>query len=130
MPRARLFMHSAHRPSASARRLAFLSAAFVVAILSCGREPTAPGTRGASGIQYARGLSFRPIFPAGVEALQQASGSGVADFTHVHVVLHHSDGTVALDTMVDFPAGATSINVLLNVRFTCASRPGRGVCTG
>src|SRR6185312_468970 len=37
------------------------------------------------------------------------------DFTHVHVVLHHSDGTIALDTVVNYPSNADSVTVSLSV---------------
>ncbi len=63
----------------------------------------------------ARGLSFSPVFPA---AFQAASGSAgaVVDFNRVRVVLHHADGTVALDTVVAFPEGADAITVSLERR--------------
>ncbi|MFI5310392.1 MAG: beta strand repeat-containing protein, partial [Gemmatimonadales bacterium] len=95
------------------RRLALIGAAFTLAVLSCGREPTAPGGRV---VRYARGLSFRPVFPTDGQALDQAGGSGSAvDFNRVHVVLHHSDGTVALDTTVNFPAGSDAVTMTFTV---------------
>ena len=104
-------MPFARRSSSHVRRLALICAAFVLAILSCGREATAPV---ASMVQFARGLSFRPVFPP---ALQQAGvgGSGIVDFKTVHVVLHHSDGTVALDTVITYPPGADSLTLSLTV---------------
>ena len=96
------------------RRLALLSAAFITAVLSCGREPTGPGGPGTPAARYARGLSFRPVFP---EILTQAGGaSGLVAFNRVRIVLRHADGSVALDTVVNFPAGADSVTVSLTVR--------------
>ena len=94
------------------RRLAMLGLVFVAAILSCGKDVTGP--LGAAA-RYARGLAFDPIFPPAFQAAG-GSSSGVVDFTSVHVVLHHSDGTVALDTTINFPAGQDSLTVDLTVK--------------
>ena len=82
-----------------------------MALLSCGRDVTGPNAVA----RYARGISWRTEFPP---AYQLAGGdaSGVVDFNRVHVVLHHGDGTVALDTVIDFPAGADSVPVTLDVK--------------
>ena len=81
-------------------------------MLSCGREATGPG---AAGARFARPISFRPVFPPILEQVGGA-GSGVVAFTKVHIVLHRADGTVALDTVVNFPPGADSITVGLDVK--------------
>ena len=94
------------------RRLAILGLVFVAAILSCGKDVTGP--RSAAG-RFVRGLSWEPIFPAAFQAAGGA-GSGIVQFSRVHVVLHHADGTVALDTTIDFPAGADSITLDLTVK--------------
>ena len=83
------------------RRWALGSAVFVfvlVALASCVNEPTAPRE---PGIRYASGLRFNAIFPS---LLQQPAAADLVTFNRVHVVLHHSDGTVALDTTIAFPA--------------------------
>ena len=81
-----------------------------MALLSCGRDVTSPNAVA----RIARGIAWRTEFPP---AYQLASGDagGVVDFNRVHVVLHHADGTVALDTVIDFPAGADTIAVSLDV---------------
>lgn len=94
------------------RRLATLGLVFVAAILSCGKDVTGPLSSAA---RYVRGLAFNPVFPPLFQAAGGAS-SGLVDFSKVHVVLHHSDGTVALDTTIDFPAGADSLTVDLTVK--------------
>ncbi len=97
--------------SSPLRRVALLGIAFVLAILSCGKDVTGPN----GSARYARNLSFTPVFPPAFQA-GGGSGSGVVTFTKVHVVLHHSDGTVALDTLIDFPAGADSLTLELTVK--------------
>jgi hypothetical protein len=94
------------------RRLATLGLVFVAAILSCGKDVTGPLSSAA---RYVRGLAFDPVFPPLFQAAGGA-GSGLVDFSKVHVVLHHSDGTVALDTTIDFPSGADSLTVELTVK--------------
>ena len=94
------------------RRLALLGLLFVAAILSCGKDVTGPLS--AAG-RFVRGLSWEPIFPAAFHAAGGA-GSGVVQFNRVHVVLHHSDGTVALDTTIDFPPDDDSLTVNLTVK--------------
>ncbi len=103
------------------RRLAVLGLVFVGAILSCGRDVTGPL---GSAARFVRGLSFNPVFPPAFQAAG-GSSSGVVSFNRVHVVLHHSDGTVALDTTIDFPAGADEITVSLTVKLLDAA-PGGG----
>ena len=83
--------------------------AFGLVLLSCGRDVTGPGTAAA---RFARGLSFAAIFPP---LYQQASGSSGVAFNHVHVVLHRADGTVALDTVVNFPSDSTILSLSLTV---------------
>src|SRR5580692_3862020 len=76
------------------RRLAMLGLVFVAAILSCGKDVTGP--LGAAA-RYASGIAWDAIFPPAFQQAGSSAGS-LVPFTSVHVVLHHSDGTVALDT--------------------------------
>jgi hypothetical protein len=105
-------MHHSVDPSARApmRRVSILALVFVAAILSCGKDVTGPV---GAAVRYARGLAFDPIFPP---AFQVTGGSGVVQFSKVHVVLHHDDGSVALDTTIDFPDGQDSLTVDLTVK--------------
>ncbi len=110
------------QPTRAARlhRFAFIAALFGVAFYACGREVTAPS---GNGVRYARGLSFNPVFPAAFQAA--GAGTGLVAFTHVHIVLRHGDGTTALDTVVDFPAGSDAITLTLSVPLS-ASAPANG----
>ena len=94
------------------RRVATLGLVFVAAILSCGKDVTGPL---ASAARYVRGFAFAPVFPPVFQAAGGAS-SGVVQFSRVHVVLHHSDGSVALDTTIDFPPSADSLTADLTVK--------------
>jgi hypothetical protein len=100
-----------HPAKQSLRRYTLFGIAFCIALLSCGRDVTAPG--GAA--RVARGLAFRTEFPTAFQQLSADAAADVVDFTHVHVVLHHDDGTIALDTTIVFPAGADSLAVSLDV---------------
>ena len=91
------------------RRLAFLGLAFVAAIVSCAKDLTGPNAA-----RFMRGFSWNPVFPPALRTAGGAS-SGVVDFNRVHVVLHHSDGAVALDTIIAFPATADTLLVSLTV---------------
>src|ERR1035437_1187592 len=93
------------------RRLTLLLATFIVAVVSCGREPTAPYGGGA---RIARGLAFNPVFPP---AFQQAAsgGSSIVPFDRVRVLFLRTDGTTALDTVVFFPPGTDSVALSLAV---------------
>ncbi len=96
---------SRHAPM---RRLALLGVALFAAVLSCGKDVTEPASAGPS-------LSWQVSFP---KAFQLAGGisSGVVLFNRVHILLHHEDSTVALDTTIGFPAGADSLTLHLTVK--------------
>ncbi|HUX32583.1 MAG TPA: hypothetical protein VMV51_01820 [Gemmatimonadaceae bacterium] len=104
-------MPTSPRVSAPFRRLLLFGAALGLATLSCSRDITGPRSSAA---RVARGLSFQtmfpPVFGSGIGAV-----ANIVPFTHVHIVFTHSDGTVALDTVVDFPAGADSLVLSLTV---------------
>jgi Bacterial Ig-like domain (group 1) len=102
------------------RRLALQCIAFGIALLSCGRDVTGPG----SSARYARGITFNPVFPPAFQAVG-GTGSGVVEFNRVHIVLDHDDGTVALDTVVNFPADSTSLTLSLTVQLL-ADAPASG----
>lgn len=99
------------RSIAPLKRLALFGFALGFALLSCGRDLTSPGARD----RFARGIAWRTQFPA---AYQQAgaAAAGIVAFTKVRVLLHHADGTVAIDTTVDFGANTDSLPLTLDVK--------------
>ena len=118
---------STPRTIATRRNLGLTVATFAtlaLSILSCGREPAAPAVSDAGAVRYSRGLAWVAEFPGGLPAFQASGGSGV-EFTKVHVVLNNPDGSVALDTVVNFPPGATELQVTLAVLLP-ASAPASG----
>ena len=82
----------------------------VLVLLSCGRESSTGPMRPPGGV--ARGLSFNAVFPS---MPNLAAFASVIDFNRVRVLLHHADGTVALDTTVAFPANASAITLTFDV---------------
>jgi hypothetical protein len=101
--------------------MALLVAVCSIAMVSCGRDITAPV---AGDARMARGLSFNAVFPA----LFQQAGSfaaGLVQYDRVRVVVRHSDATTAIDTIYAFGAGSDSVVVSLNVPLL-ASAPDSG----
>ena len=82
----------------------------VLVLLSCGRDQSTGPMRAPGGI--ARGLSFNAIFPS--TATIPAFASIVA-FERVRVVLRHTDGSLALDTLVSFPANSDTVTLSFDV---------------
>jgi hypothetical protein len=92
-------------------RVARASCSFIVALAACvGGDavlgPYAPSAR----------LSLAPVFQSG----PTADPLGIVD---ARVVLLRADGSVALDTVVAFPAGADSIALALDVQLNLTAPP-------
>jgi hypothetical protein len=92
--------------AASARRIALIVASLLFSVLSCGREITGP--EDGVGTAYARGFAFETRFTDRITQFAQVS-AGVVEFNRVRVLLQYRDGRVALDRIVDFPTGASSV---------------------
>lgn len=98
-----------HQPR---RRVALVAAFLGLSLLSCGRDVTGP----ENGFPYGRArmaeLALAPEFPA----LPGASlASDVEPFERVRLTLLRLDGTVAKDTLIDFPSTADSLTLALDV---------------
>lgn len=106
------------------RSATFALVTLVASAINCGRDVTSPLADGDQGVRYARGLSFAPSFPAAFSRAGSAAG-GLVPFTSVKVTLRHSDGTIALDTLIAFPSDADSVQVSLSVKLL-ASAPASG----
>src|SRR5579871_5596213 len=100
------------------RRLAFLGLVFVATVLSCAKDVTGPDSG-----RFMRGFSWNAVFPKPLRDIGSA-GAGVVPFSTVRVLLHHSDGTVALDTVINYPAGADSLVLNLDVRLLSSAPAG------
>jgi hypothetical protein len=122
------------RSISSTIRFATLGLAGCALAVACGREPTgAPREQG--GIRWSRSIAFNAEFPAGFSAYQQSTGlanqvaSAATAFTKVRIILNNSDGSVALDTVVNFPAGVEELTVPLSVQLPL-NAPSTGVALG
>jgi hypothetical protein len=77
-----------------------------LALVSCFGDSTGPAQRRAAGV------AFRPVF--------DVRASAVVDFTRVRVILVRpestNEGQLALDTTIDFPAGADSVRLPVTVQ--------------
>ncbi len=93
-----------------ARRLLLVAAAVLLSQFACGREITGPG----AGLRFASGLSFLAQFPGPLANVAAGAGD-VVPFERVRIVFRRTDGSVALDTVVNFPSNADSIALDLRV---------------
>jgi len=97
------------------RRLAVAAGLLATVLLSCGREITAPGTVPVNAFHRFGSLAFSAQYdtpargPALLAALTQVA------FERVRVVLRREDGTVVVDTMVNFPVGADTLTLSFRV---------------
>lgn len=95
------------------RRGAALALALFASLLSCGREVTGPGGRGALvALQIAPDLSSMIEEVDGV----MHSVAALVPFTKVRVELRRVDNTVAAAEVVQFPENATEIPLSITVR--------------
>lgn len=105
------------------RRLVFLTTAFALSLLSCGREVTGP----ENGISFGRRVADIALDPVMPELMRAVEGAGDAvPFTRVRVVLRNEDGSVAKDTMIDFPSTADSVALALQLQIP-SSAPASGL---
>lgn len=94
------------------RRLVLLTSAFALSLLSCGREVTGPDDGLQLGGRRAM-LALAPELPSLMNVLEGAGDA--VPFERVRILLRNEDGTVAKDTVVDFPATADSIALTLTL---------------
>jgi hypothetical protein len=122
------------RSPISTTRVAILGLAGCALAVACGREPTGT-SKAPSGIRWSRSIAFNAEFPEGFAAYQQSVGlanqvAGAATaFTKVRIILNNADGSVALDTVVNFPPGVEELTVPLSVPLPL-NAPSTGVALG
>ncbi len=109
---------SATRP---VRRSALLALALFASLLSCGREITGPGGRGAL-----VGLNFAPDYSSMIDEVDGVAHSVAAlvPFNRVRIELRRIDSTIAAAQVVDFPSTATEIPLTISVRLGDAAQDG------
>jgi hypothetical protein len=107
----------ANRPAAPAlrlsRRAAVLALTLFASLLSCGREITGPGGRGALAQ-----LSIVPNYSAMIDEVDGVmhSVSDLVPFNRVRIELRRVDNTIAAQEVVNFPASETEVPLSISVR--------------
>lgn len=103
------------------RRSAVLALALFASLLSCGREVTGPGGRGAL-----VNLQFAPSYASMIDEVDGVmhSVAELVPFTKVRIELRRMDNSVAAAQVVDFPANATEIPLAISVRLGDAAVDG------
>src|SRR5262245_53720533 len=92
-----------------APRLQLVAGLLGLSLLSCVRELTGPER-----LRLAAGLSFLSTFPGPLASVADGAGS-VVPFERVRITFRRTDGTAALDTMVNFPSNSDSVALDLRV---------------
>jgi len=107
----------ANRPAAPAlrlpRRAAVLALTLFASLLSCGREITGPGGRGALAQ-----LNIVPNYSAMIDEVDGVmhSVSDLVPFNRVRIELRRVDNTIAAQEVVNFPASETEVPLSITVR--------------
>lgn len=97
-----------HRRSTMVRRVALLLLASAASLMSCGPDFTGP----SGGRLRAGALAINPLFPRA----SQVSGSlDIVPFVDVRIILRRSDESLALDTVVAFPANVDEISLSFSI---------------
>lgn len=105
-------------------RLAIPAAVFLLSLLSCGREVTGPENGVFSGGRRVGALAVAPEYPSLMASV--LGGSQVVPFERVRLVLRRTDGAVALDTLIAFPATVDSLTLAFLVPLP-VNAPAEGV---
>ncbi|MCX5762290.1 MAG: Ig-like domain-containing protein, partial [Gemmatimonadetes bacterium] len=108
------------------RRLALFVGLLTAVLISCGREITGPGSVTVNAFKRVAAFSFSPQYETAVPSSALHAALTQVAFERVRITLRREDGTIALDTVVDFPAGADSLTLSLVVPLA-ANAPASGV---
>lgn len=108
------------------RRLAAAAGLLTVVLLSCGKEITAPGSAPVNAFHRFAAFALNTEFDTPVRGPALRAALTQVAFERVRITLRREDGSIALDTVVNFPAGADSLTLSLIVPLP-ASSPAGGV---
>ena len=97
-----------------------------LSLLSCGREITGPGSAPVNAFKRVAAFAFSPQYETAVRGSALQAALLQVAFERVRITLRREDGSIALDTVVDFPAGADSLTLSLIVPLP-PSTPAGGV---
>jgi hypothetical protein len=108
------------------RTAVLLIGVLALSLLSCGREITAPASSPVNLFRRLATFAFDAQYETAIKGPELRAALSQVAFERVRVTLRREDGSIALDTVVDFPAGAESLTVALSVPLA-ASAPASGV---
>jgi len=109
-----------------ARRLALAAGLFTAALISCGRDVTGPVSAPVNAFKRFAAFAFEPQYTTTLTSSALHAALTQVAFEKVRITLRREDGTIALDTVVNFPAGADSLTLSLVVALA-ANAPPTGV---
>ncbi|MDQ8155597.1 MAG: Ig-like domain-containing protein, partial [Gemmatimonadota bacterium] len=113
-------------PRTSLRAAALLIGVLALSLLSCGREITAPVSSPVNLFRRLAPFAFDAQYETAIKGPELRAALSQVAFERVRVTLRREDGSIALDTVVEFPAGAESLTLALSVPLA-ASAPASGV---
>ncbi|MDP1892306.1 MAG: Ig-like domain-containing protein [Gemmatimonadaceae bacterium] len=114
------------RSASPVRRLAIAAGLLIAVLVACGREITGPVTAPVNVFKRVAAFAFESKYETAVPVQALHAALQQVAFERVRITLRREDGTIALDTVVEFPAGANELTLTLNVPLP-ASAPNSGV---
>ncbi|HYV97061.1 MAG TPA: hypothetical protein VE967_06385, partial [Gemmatimonadaceae bacterium] len=102
-------MIESHPRSAFVRFAAIAVACVALLVFHACSDATGPGSRAHA---HGARLAFNPVFQ---------TTNGTVQFEKVHILLHRTDGSVALDTLISFPADADELTLSFEVPFSLSA---------
>lgn len=112
--------------TAPVRRLTVAAGLLIAVLVACGREITGPASSPVNAFRRVAAFAFEPKYETALPAHALRAALQQVAFERVRITLRREDGTIALDTVVLFPAGVESLTLTLNVPLP-ASAPSTGV---
>ncbi|MFA6165657.1 MAG: hypothetical protein WC700_03505 [Gemmatimonadaceae bacterium] len=114
------------RSASPVRRLAIAAGLLIAVLVACGREVTGPVSAPVNVFKRTGAFAFESKYETAIPANALHAALQQVAFERVRITLRREDGTIALDTVVLFPVGATEMTLTLNVPLP-ASAPSTGV---
>ncbi|MHB1097554.1 MAG: beta strand repeat-containing protein [Gemmatimonadaceae bacterium] len=97
------------------RRLAVAAGLLIAVLVACGKEITGPVSSPVNVLRRVASFAFEPKYETAIPARALHAALQQVAFERVRITLRREDGSIALDTVVDFPAGADSLVLGLTV---------------
>jgi hypothetical protein len=114
------------RSSSPLSRLALAAGLLIAVLVACGREITGPVSGPVNAFKRIAAFAFEAKYETAIPAGALQAALQEVPFERVRITLRREDGSIALDTVVLFPVGATELTLTLNVPLP-VSAPASGV---